>query len=233
MIGARVKGTFVFVATIVALWCAGAHGQTSATPADGASLLSARVPTIIIHNGTLLEGLAQLSVQPVELSLSFEEILKPKASSPPAAEIRFDLDLRNRTISEILDALCSRDRRYAWKLDGFTINVYPQATEGDVAYLMNRHIPRLELKDVKDAGEAMFVVVEQLPRPFEQIAFAQAGGDTSYSSPWTATLADLTVRQAFNLLARHLGSKGGWVFSGSNEFRTIGFHNRQIHYSSQ
>jgi hypothetical protein len=103
---------------------------------------------------------------------------------------------------------------------------------GDGLYLMNRRIPQLELKNATDAGETVFAVVAQLPPPFEQIAYAQAGGDTSYTAPWNATFREITVRQAFNLLARHLGTRGGWVFNGSNDFRTVGFHKLQIHYRS-
>lgn len=77
----------------------------------------------------------------------------------------------------------------------------------------------------------MFAAVAHLPPPFEQIAFAQAGGNTTFSTPWRATFENLTLRQAFNLIARNIAPRGRWALSGSREFRTIGFHIQRIHQS--
>jgi hypothetical protein len=221
------------LATILCPFTPGAAAQANTAGVGGSSPLADRVQSIIVHNGTILDGLAQLSAQSSELSFSFEEILKPKFNDPEAPQVRFDLDVRNRAVSEALDALCERDVRYTWTLDGAAVNVFPRRVEHDSSYLVNRRIPQLELKDLKNAGEAAFAVVAELPPPFEQIAYAQAGGDISYAAPWHASLRNVTVRQAFNLIARQLNTRGGWILSGSVDFRTIGFHNGPILYHPQ
>lgn len=220
------------VGTILCLFTSGAAVQTKSASVSGSSPLADRVHSIIVHNGTILDGLAQLSAQSSELSFSFEEILRPNFSDPEAPQVRFNLDIRNRAVSEALDALCERDPRYTWTPDGAAVNVFPRTVEHDSSYLVNRLIPQLELKDPKNAGEAAFAVMAELPPPFEQIAYAQAGGDISYAAPWHARLRNVTVRQAFNLIARQLNTRGGWVLSGSVDFRTIGFHNGPILYHS-
>lgn len=190
--------------------------------------LSVRIANVAVHNGTLLDGLAQFSSQLPELSVSFEQVLKAKISDPPLPEVRFDASMQNQTARDVLAALCSKDTRYNWNLDGATINVFPRTSEHNPSYLMNRRIPQLNLDSPKNAGEAAFRIAGQIPPPFEQIAYAQAGGDISYAVPWHASLQNVTVRHAFNLIARQLGGNGGWVLSGSEEFRTIGFHHGTI-----
>jgi hypothetical protein len=123
--------------------------------------------------------------------------------------------LDNKTIREALTALCNADGHYTWTRDGTTINVYPKETVGDGSYLMNRRLPRLELKDAPTAQDAMFGAVAQLPPPFEQIAFAQAGGNTRFPMPLRARFENLTLRQALNLIARNIAPRAGWVLSGS------------------
>jgi len=218
----------ILVATLIAT--ADARAQSND---PGASLLSTRIPIIAIRNGIVLDVLVQLSDQSTGLSFSFEDVLRAKFGDPPSPLVRFDLNLGNTAVSDVLDELCARDRRFAWQRDGLTVNIYPRATEGESSYVMNRHLPQLELRSIKDAGEAAFAIVGQLPPPFEQIAIAQSGGDISYASPWTGSLRSLTVRQALNLAARQIAPRGGWIFSGANDFRTIGFYTGRLHYSSQ
>jgi hypothetical protein len=197
-------------------------GESAADP--GAVALVARVPRFLVHNATVLDGIAELSSKRPELSYAFEEVLKTKFNDPEPPQQRFDLSLENQTASEILDALCSSDARYAWIRDGLTVNVYPRSTSNDNSYFPNRQITQLELQQVTSTDQAVFAVAGQLPRPFEQIALAQLGGDTTYATAWTATFRNISVRQALNLIALRLGPGGGWVFGGSREFRTIGFH---------
>ncbi len=224
-----VAAAFLCAVAALTAYTPNARGQM---PDVGKTLLDARVPSFVIRGGTLLDGLAQLSAEPVEISFAFEDSLKARVNDPPVPESRFDLRLEKRTIKEILDELCRMDGRYTWARDGSMINVYPRATINDKSYLLNRRLKQLELRGVREAGQALFAIVAQIPPPFEQITFAQAGGDISYPEPWNERLRDLTVRHALNLAARHLGPKGGWVLSGSSDFRTVGFHNREIHYSS-
>lgn len=217
-----------FLLAVTASFLGGVTAQESAD-ARTAGQLARRVAIFEVHNGTLLDGLARLSAEDLQLSFAFEDILRPKFADPRAAPIRFNLVLHDRTVREILDSLCERDVRYMWRQYESTINVYPRSAEADKSYLMNRRLPQLELKSLKNAGEAVFAIVGQLPPPFEQIAWSQGGGDVSYELPWTGTLRNLTVRQAFDRVALSLGPNGGWVFNGSREFRTIGFHNRRLH----
>lgn len=126
----------------------------------GAISVTAHVSKFSIHDATVLDGLAQLSAVQVELSFAFEDILKDRFSDVPVPLSRFNLNLENRTISDILDALCGADPRYAWTRDGLTINVYPRSTVGDVSYLPNRRMSKLELKNITDSEQAVFAVVD-------------------------------------------------------------------------
>jgi hypothetical protein len=203
---------------------------TKAQSADpDKELLNAKVSKFVLQNGTLFAGIAQLSAEAAQISFAFEFILTAHPHDPPTSEVLFNVHLENRTIREILDTLCRFDDRYSWDRDGTMVNVYPKETVNDGSYLMNRKLPKVELRGVAAADDALFAAVSQLPPPFEQIAVAQAGGNISYPAPWNATLENLTLRQVLNLIARNIAPQGGWVLSGSREFRTIGFHNRRIH----
>ena len=221
-------GAWVCLIVLVAL---AADAQQSAAD-SGAVALAARVQRFLVHDASILDGIAQLSFEHTELSFAFEGVLKAKFTDPEPPQQHFDLDLENRTLGEIIEALCSKDARYTWTQDGLNVNVFPRSTLNDASYLPNRRLAQFELRHVTNAQQAVFAAAAQLPPPFEQIAFAQAGGETAYGAPWSATFTNLTVRQAFNLIARRLGPRGGWVFGGSREFRTIGFHRGDIHYVS-
>jgi len=179
----------------------------------GEELLGARVPKFEIRNGALFDGVARLSTESTQLSFAFEFVLTAHPHDPPIPAGRFSVYLDDKAIREVLTTLCSTDGRYTWTRDGTTINVYPKETVGNGSYLMNRRLPKLELKGTPAAEIAMFAAVAQLPPPFEQIAFAQAGGDTSFPTPWTASFENLTLRQALNLIARNIAPRGGWVLS--------------------
>jgi len=223
----------IVTAFLCVVACTPLAANAGKTAADaGAAALATRVATFSIHNATVFDGVAQLSSERTELSFALEDVLKTKFSDSAVPHSHFDLNLQNRTISEILDALCSKDVTYTWTRDGLTVNVFPRSIVDDSSYLPNRQLGQSDLRGVTDTEQAVFAIVARLPPPFEQIACAQAGGDTSYAVPWDVTFRNLTIRQAFNLIARHLGSRGGWVLGGSREFRTIGFHKGTIHYNS-
>jgi hypothetical protein len=194
-------------------------------------LLDRRVPKFEMRNGTLFDGVARLSAEPTQLAFAFEDLLTAHPHDPLPPEVPLSIHLDNGTIRELLTTMCRADGRYTWTRDGTTVNVYPKETVGGGSYLMNRRLPRLELTGVSAAEDAMFAAVTQLPPPFEQIAFAQAGGDTSFPTPWKTTFENLTLRHALNLIARNISFRGGWVLSGSRDFRTVGFHNQRIHES--
>ena len=216
-----------FSALLIAISSAlGALGQRGDV---GKELLETRVSDFEIRNGTVFGGIAELSAKPVELSFAFEYILTAHVGDNPISEVRFNIDLKHSTFREILTALCSADSRYTWTRDGTTVNVFPKDTVGNRSYLMNRVLPKLELHGVSSAEEAMFAAVKQLPPPFEQVAFVQAGGVTSLPIAWTVNFDNLTLRQALNLIAGNMAPHGGWVLSGSHEFRAVGFHTQRIH----
>ncbi len=225
----RLAAAVVGLTVLLALAADGA--DSAADP--GAAALAARVPIFSIHHATVFDGVAELSSEHTGLSFALEDVLKAKFSDSAVPHSHFDLNLQNRTIREILDALCSKDVTYMWTRDGLTVNVFPRSIVDDSSYLPNRQLGQFDLRGMTDTEQAVFAIVAHLPPPFEQIACAQAGGDTSYAVPWDVTFRNLTIRQAFNLIARHLGSEGGWVLGGSREFRTIGFHKGTIHYSSR
>jgi hypothetical protein len=197
-----------------------AAGQGKA-PEDAA--LSIEVPRFELTNQTIFDGVAKLSLERMPLALGFEGVLKAKFADPPIPDPHFTLQLENKTVREVLDTLCSLDTRYTWSRDELTINVYPSATMGDSSYLLNRHLDKLVIKDAPDPDHALLPIMQQLPPPKEQFGYGGIGGDPSYKEPWTVTFENLTVRQAINRLASHMGPRSSWVFSGSQEFRMFGF----------
>lgn len=199
----------------------------------GPTAFSIRVPSFHLQHATVFDGVAELTTIQSDLSFSFEEPLKAKFTDPPIPQAFFDLTLESRTIGEILDALCGKDTTYTWSRDGMMVNVFPRSVLSNSSYLLNRQVLPFQMQGATQPEQAVFAIVAHLAPPFEQIACAQIGGDTSYSAPLSSTFRGLTVRQAFNLTAIQLGPRGGWVFGGSQEFRTIGFHKETIHYSSK
>jgi hypothetical protein len=187
-------------------------------------VLSRRVPQFTLLQGTIYDGLKSLSAGPVPFAFGFEEVLKEKFSDTEIRDPRFDLRLENKTVRNILDALCASDSRYTWSSDTFTVNVHPRATAADVTYLLNRRLPRLELAGITDIDQGLLAVVHQLPPPEEQVAHVQTGGDSSYPlEPWHASFQDLSVRQAMNRLVAHMGQHACWIFHGSRDFRAFTF----------
>jgi len=67
-----------------------------------------------------------------------------------------------------------------------------------------------------------------LPGPREQIAFSQAGGAPEFFKPFTAALHDVSVREAIDEVADHLGRGYGWTLFGAQNFRMIRFHAKLI-----
>jgi hypothetical protein len=176
-----------------------------------------------LTNQTLFDGLAALSSKRIPLALGFEEVLKLKFTDQPPQNPRFSLDLKSKTPAEIVEVLCTMDPRYTWSRDGATINVYPRAVIGDPAYLLNRKLNKLEVMNLPDPDHALLAIIRELPPPLEQVSYTGIGGDSSYAAPWTMSFHDLTVRQAINRLAAHMGTRSQWVFYGSRDFRSFAF----------
>lgn len=203
--------------------------QTKAAPGAGIPasddrVLSKRVAHFTMVQGTVYDGLKQLSNGAAPFAFGFEETLKEKFSDPDIQAQRFGIKLENKTTREILDALCASDPRYMWSFDSPAINVYPRATISDETYFMNRVLPRLNLVGVTDIDQGLLSIVHQLPSPTEQVAHVQMGGESSYpSEPWNQSFTALTVRQAVNRLVAHMGQRACWTFHGSRDFRAFTF----------
>jgi hypothetical protein len=186
--------------------------------------LHTKVADFSLPNQTIFDGVSELNSAAIPFSFGFERLLRAKFNDPPLPDPNISLTLRNAPVKEILDALCKADGRYIWSVDGPTINVYPRRTTDDTSYLLNRHLDKLEIKNITDIQQGLLAIAQQLPPPKEQIAHAQMGGDSSYPpEPWTTTFENLTVRQAANRLTGHMGAHSAWLFDGSQEFRAFSF----------
>lgn len=221
---------FLFLAALLSMHALSAVGQSRP---PGEATLRVRIPRFELVNETLADGIAKLSLESLPLAIGLEEVLRPRFSDPPVPSPRFSMKLEDKTVREVLDALCGKDSRYTWSRDGAVINIYPRATVGDPTYLLNRKLEKLELKGITDVEQGLSAIVQQLPRPKEQIALVQIGGDIAYPpQPWTATFEGVTVRQVINRLASHMDARTSWVFSGSKDFRAFSFFKRGFYPST-
>jgi hypothetical protein len=215
---------FLFVSLLRAdiLW---ARQPGSQAPKE-AQFLEARVTEFEIRGQTLLEALWKLARGPEPFGFGFEKVLKERLSDPEIPNPSLSLRLQDKSIREILDALCKADPRYTWTIDGTTVDVFPRAITNDGLYLLNRKLPRFDLKNATDVDDGLLAIHRQLPPPAEQIAISQAGGADPYPpEPWTVSFENLTVRQIVNRLAEHGGRCGIWIFGGARDFRAFGFFN--------
>jgi hypothetical protein len=200
--------------------------QSKAQRAPENKILDTKVSEFELQNQTLADGLWKLAGAPAPFAFGLEKVLKKRLADPEMQDPSFSLQLRNKTVREILDALCQADSRFTWSVDGATINVFPRAVVNDPTYLLNRKLAKFELRNASDAQDGLLAIVHQLPPPIEQVANAQVGGADPYPpEPWTVSLENVTVRQVINRLAAHGGPSGIWIFGGANDFRSFGFFN--------
>jgi hypothetical protein len=204
------------------------RGERQSTRQDETAdkFLNAKVAEFHMHGQTLVDGLWELDRGAVAFAFGFEGVLKRKLTDPDVQDVRFDLDVKNKTVREIFDALCQADPRFTWSVDEATVNIYPRAIVNNHSYLLNRKLESFELKNATDVDDGLLAIAHQLPPPVEQVAHAQVGGDDPYPPvPWTVTYHNLTVRQVVNRLTLHGGPCGIWIFGGSADFRAFGFFN--------
>lgn len=220
------RAPFVVVLFLVP-WVGGVGAQQPASRAAWQErFLETKIHEFEIHNQTLLDALWRLARGPAPFGFGFEKVLKERLSDPDIPDPSFSLQLKDKSIREILDALCQADSRYSWSMEGATVNLFPRAVVNDRSYLLNRKLAKFQLKSATDVQDGLLAIVRQLPPPVEQIAQAQAGGDDPYPpEPWTVTFEDLTLRQVVNRLAAHGGQCAVWIFGGSRDFRAFGFFN--------
>lgn len=213
------KAAYLLPLVAVLSFSSAVWAQDSGTPDD----LGRKVDGFQLQDETFIDGLAKLNAQ-LDLSISIELRLKERLSDPNITDPRLTSPVPAGTVREVLDYLCALDRRFTWTLYKRTINVFPNDVSpiGD-RYLMNRQLPDKNL-EISDAAGAIFSTIEALPALLEQIAFSQSGALPGFPRPWNLSLGGLTVRQALDELAEHMGVGYGWTLGGANEFRVVRFH---------
>ena len=204
-------------------------GAGGGRPQHEAAFLDIKVKHFEVLDETIVDALWKLARGPAPFAFGFEKVLKKRLSDPDIPDTRFILELSDKSIGEILEALCVADPRYTWSRDGVTVNIFPKDVVGDSTYLLNRKLAKFELNNATDVQNGLLAIVRQLPPPTEQIAEAQAGGGDPYPrEPWTVTFENLTVRQIVNRLASRGGACGTWIFGGAQDFRAFGFFNTYL-----
>jgi hypothetical protein len=183
--------------------------------------LTRRIPHFELTNKTLVQGIAELTHLQADLHLGLEELPRAKITDPRDTSVRFSVILENKTVQEILDALCKRDERYTWSVDQRTINIYPVLMSHDEEYFLNLRIESISLNDIPDPDQALTPLSRLMP--MKQIGYMGLGGDNSYPTKWSAAFNDLTVRQFINRIAEHMGNRGFWVYQGSQQERFFTF----------
>ena len=191
-------------------------------------LLAIKIPVFDVHNESLLDAVWKLA-RTAPFGFGFEKPLTGRFLDPDIPSPQLNLHLEDKSAGEILTALCEADSRYAWSIEGVTVNLFSRSVLNDRTYLLNRTIEMFELEKVTDIQVGLFAIARQLPLPAEHIAHVQIGGDDPYPpEPWTATYRNLTVRQILNRLATHGGPCGTWISGGSRELYTFGFFNTHL-----
>ena len=201
--------------------CSPQLGPQDVRPEDP---LDRKVSAVQLEDETIADAFAKLNAE-TELSMSVEFMLKDKLVDPNVNYSRFTLRVEGGRLRDVLDRICDLDRQFTWSRYKDTINVYPKASwkSGD-AYFLNRQFADIELKEVSDPAQAVFQTVARLPGKLEQVAFIQTGGAPEFPRPWDLKSNDVTVRQAFDEIAMHIGKGHGWSLYGAKESRIIRFH---------
>jgi hypothetical protein len=217
-----------WLAVIALLLAAFAFGQKLQNPPrteiPAKSPLEARIGRFNVRDAVLRDGISELSLQSIDgLHIGFEEIIREKIQVDPRnLSAHFSVHLEDKSVRQILDALCELDTRYTWSEDKASVNVYPRATMQDPSYLPNFAIDHIEVNGIPDPDQALTPLSKLFPE--EQVGYSGAGlGDNTYAEPWTSTFQRLTVRQFINRIAEHMGPQTSWVWQGGKEERMFTF----------
>ncbi|MFI5175756.1 MAG: hypothetical protein ACHQKY_12910 [Terriglobia bacterium] len=204
-------------------------GILNSTPVAAVDPFEKDIGIFELHEQTFLDGLAKLNGM-TDFGFSVELILKPSLSSPNPENPRFSGRIDNATLRQALIWLFQLDKRYTWTEDKDMINVFPkEKMEGGEGYFVNRRIPYIEYVNVKSWSDAVFFSVGQLPGRKEQIAIQLVGPKPDFPKPMTSHYTNISVREAFNVIARQCGKGWGWVLRGTAlDFRLITFHQRLL-----
>lgn len=194
--------------------------QTTVTAADP---LQQQLAGLSLNDQDIMDGVAMLS-HTVSFAVSVEHPLGATISKPAPPLKALTIDVGPGSIAQILDQLCASDPTFTWMRNRNMVNVLPRALANDRSYLFNRTIDNLSFHEARGASDAVMKMVGQLPGPREQLAVLQVGMSFEFARPWTATLKDITVREALDEIAYQLGPSYGWQLSGAQDFRVVTFH---------
>ncbi len=213
------RAVFLMLATAALVTSSVVVAQTPSP----SSVTDRKVESFELRDETFIDGLAKLNEQ-VPLGLALELPLKERISDANVSYLRFNSSVPGGTVRGVLNYLCALDPHFGWSSYKNTINVYPlhAAGLGD-KYFMNRRLSDTKI-EISDLAQGIFKTIETLPGSPEQIAFSQSGALPGFSHAWTLSPDGLTLRQAFDEIALHMGAGYGWTLGGANEFRVIRFH---------
>lgn len=181
-------------------------------------LLEQKIGRIVLANEFFVDGLAKINMQAHGVGFSIEFL----PGSPPPPDSRFTADKGPGILKDALDWLCGLDPRYTWKLKKRTVNIIPRDRLSDPKYLFNRKLPALRFVDLRSANDTLDKIFRPVARQGESvISLGDAG---SFSKSWTATFENITVRDALDAVAEHLGEGHGWIVYGDDNTRLINFY---------
>ena len=219
--------SFQKLAALVLLLAAMSSGQVpvaaDADHAPASSVLDYRIEHFEVKNGILRDGIAELISNVGEgLLIGVEEIPRGSIRQDPRTNaVHFSVRLENKTVRDVLNALCDSDPHYTWSADGASINVYPKAEAADRSYFPNLIIDRIVLDAVPDPDQALTPLSKLFPEV--QVGYIQMGGENTYAKPWTVTFERVTVRQFVNRIAEHIGAQTSWIWQGDQREKMFTF----------
>lgn len=182
--------------------------------------LDKKIDRFEVKNETLGDALGRLN-QVFDISISIEAVLPEEGT---IANPRLNGSVEATTVEGVLTWLCALDARYAWTRDDNSINFMPRSKASDPTYFFNRVLREPHFERVRRVDDAGIAVVHGLNDPKENLIFLGIGGTQTFAEPWTVSFNNITVRQALNRIARHLGPTYGWQIGGTAQARLIVFH---------
>jgi hypothetical protein len=194
-------------------------GQATVATADP---LEQRVVNFELKADTLGDALGRLN-QSINISISIEGVLPQEGT---VTNPKFTAKSENRTVAQILDWLCNLDTRYGWSRDGNNVNVFPRNSSSDPDYFFDRKISNLHFEQLRKVADAVLAVNSQSGDRGGGVIYMGIGQAQSFTEAWTASFTDITVRQALNRIAQHLGPTYGWQIGGTTKARLIVFYYR-------
>jgi hypothetical protein len=177
----------VFLLLALEAWASGQGPQDKrGVERSTKSPLDVKIAHLDVTNAILRDGISELSLSNIEgLHLGFEEIIRGNIQDDPRAlSTRFSLHLQDKSVREILEALCQADERYTWSEDETSINVFPRAAKSDPSYLLNLRIDNSAVSDIPDPNQGLTPLSKRFPE--QQVGYYGGGGEDSYAERWTS-----------------------------------------------